>query len=94
MSIYMSRRIVFWIAAMATACTPGVFAQGPAASSSDANIHLRGQFHNARIRFEREKKGHVAFIGGSANNDNAAALFGTLALLGGMLIYRDNHAIH
>ncbi len=31
----------------------------------------------------------VAFIGGSANNDNAAALFGTLALLGGMLIYRD-----
>ncbi len=31
----------------------------------------------------------AAFIGGSANNDNAAALFGTLALLGGMLIYRD-----
>ena len=31
----------------------------------------------------------AAFIGGSANNDNAAALFGTLALLGGMIIYRD-----
>jgi len=31
----------------------------------------------------------VAFIGGSANNDNAAALFGTLALMGGLLIYRD-----
>ena len=31
----------------------------------------------------------VAFIGGSANNDNAAALFGTLALMGGMIIYRD-----
>jgi 4-amino-4-deoxy-L-arabinose transferase-like glycosyltransferase len=31
----------------------------------------------------------VAFIGAAANNDNAAALFGTLALLGGMLIYRN-----
>ena len=32
----------------------------------------------------------AAFIGGSANNDNAAALFGTLALLGGMLIFQDD----
>lgn len=29
-----------------------------------------------------------AFIGGSANNDSAAALFGTLALWGGLAIYR------
>ncbi|MEZ4718525.1 MAG: hypothetical protein R2851_20885 [Caldilineaceae bacterium] len=29
-----------------------------------------------------------AFIGGAANNDNAAALFGTLALWGGVAILR------
>jgi lysophospholipase L1-like esterase len=51
-------------------CTPGVFAQGRTASLSDVNIHLRGQFQNARIRFEREKKGHVAFIGGSITEMN------------------------
>ena len=32
---------------------------------SDANICLRGSFENARLRFERDKQGHVAFIGGS-----------------------------
>jgi lysophospholipase L1-like esterase len=37
----------------------------PAVSLSEDNIHLRGEFQNARIRFEREKKGHVAFLGGS-----------------------------
>jgi len=31
---------------------------------------MRGQFQNARIRFEREKKGHVAFIGGSITEMN------------------------
>ncbi len=29
------------------------------------NIEARGTFTNSRLRFEREKKGHVAFIGGS-----------------------------
>ncbi|MCA9081612.1 MAG: hypothetical protein KDA58_13700, partial [Planctomycetaceae bacterium] len=29
------------------------------------NVHLRGNFQNSRIRFEREHVGHVAFIGGS-----------------------------
>lgn len=29
------------------------------------NIEQRGAFENSRIRFERERKGHVAFIGGS-----------------------------
>jgi lysophospholipase L1-like esterase len=46
---------------------------GPASTprpSSDANIHARGQFQNARIRFEREKKGHVAFMGGSITEMN------------------------
>ena len=70
MSIYISRRIVFWAAALATVCAPGVFAQGQTASLSDANIHLRGSFQNARVRFEREKKGHVAFIGGSITEMN------------------------
>jgi lysophospholipase L1-like esterase len=38
--------------------------------SSDANITLRGQFQNARLRFEKEKKGHVAYIGGSITQMN------------------------
>ena len=38
--------------------------------ASGANIHQRGSFQNARIRFEREKKGHVAFIGGSITEMN------------------------
>jgi len=37
---------------------------------SDANIHLRGTFQNARVRFEREHRGHVAFIGGSITEMN------------------------
>jgi lysophospholipase L1-like esterase len=35
-----------------------------------SNIQLRGNFQNARIRFEREHKGHVAFIGGSITQMN------------------------
>lgn len=31
----------------------------------EKNACLRGAFRNVRIRFEKEKKGHVAFIGGS-----------------------------
>ena len=37
---------------------------------SDANIHQRGAFQNARLHFEPEKKGHVAFIGGSITEMN------------------------
>jgi lysophospholipase L1-like esterase len=37
---------------------------------TDTNIHIRGQFQNARIRFEKENKGHVAFIGGSITEMN------------------------
>ena len=40
------------------------------ASVSDVNIHMRGQSQNARIRFEKEKNGHVAFIGGSITEMN------------------------
>jgi lysophospholipase L1-like esterase len=42
----------------------------PGPSASETNIHLRGQFQNARIKFENEKKGHVAFIGGSITEMN------------------------
>ncbi len=31
----------------------------------EGNICLRGSLTNARLQFERAKKGHVAFIGGS-----------------------------
>lgn len=30
-----------------------------------AQIFVRGDYHNSRLRFEKEKKGHVAFLGGS-----------------------------
>ena len=38
--------------------------------TGDANIHLGGTFSNARLRFERDKHGHVAFIGGSITEMN------------------------
>jgi len=51
-------------------CTPSLFAQEKTPFVSDINIRLRGQFQNTRIRFEKEKKGHVAFIGGSITEMN------------------------
>jgi len=45
-------------------------AQVEVAPTSDANIHLRGRFQNARRHFENQKKGHVAFIGGSITEMN------------------------
>ncbi|MEO8496028.1 MAG: SGNH/GDSL hydrolase family protein, partial [Planctomycetota bacterium] len=38
--------------------------------TGDANIHLRETFANARLRFEHDKQGHVAFIGGSITEMN------------------------
>ena len=37
---------------------------------SDANIRQYGSLRNCRVRFEKEKKGHVAFIGGSITEMN------------------------
>ena len=37
---------------------------------SDKNFTLRGNFNNSRIQFEKNKKGHVAFIGGSITEMN------------------------
>lgn len=65
-------RIQFCCIATALAATAlaGRAASAQPAPQSDANIHLRGSFQNARIRFERDKKGHVAFIGGSITEMN------------------------
>ncbi len=38
---------------------------GTRADELSPNVHLRGEFANARLRFERDGIGHVAFIGGS-----------------------------
>lgn len=38
--------------------------------TSDVNIHRRGTFANARLRFEQDQQGHVAFIGGSITEMN------------------------
>lgn len=49
-----------------TIATPGASAE----LTGDSTIHPRGTFENARIRFERDKRGHVAFIGGSITEMN------------------------
>lgn len=35
------------------------------AADSEPNVQLRGSLNNSRIRFEHDKRGHVAFMGGS-----------------------------
>jgi len=45
-------------------CEPRT-AIGEEATSPGPNIHLRGNFLNSHYTFSAEKKGHVAFIGGS-----------------------------
>ena len=40
------------------------------AAELPTNVALRGSLANSRIRFEREKQGHVAFIGGSITEMN------------------------
>lgn len=37
---------------------------------SNKNIHLRGNFNNCRAIFEKTKRGHVAFLGGSITEMN------------------------
>jgi len=49
---------------------PCAAAEDAPAPMSDTNIHLRGGFRSARIRFETEKVGHVAFLGGSITEMN------------------------
>ncbi len=40
------------------------------AGTNESNVCLRGSLANCRLRFERERKGHVAFIGGSITEMN------------------------
>ncbi len=70
MLIPINRWIIFLMVISSAIVTQGVRAQSRITSPSDINIHMRGQFQNARIRFERDKKGHVAFIGGSITEMN------------------------
>ena len=69
-AILVSRWIAVWMVMWFTVGSPSVLSQVQTDSLSHNNIHLRGQFQNARIRFEKEKKGHVAFIGGSITEMN------------------------
>ena len=43
---------------------------GESASAFDDKVRLRGEFQNARIAFERDEKGTVAFLGGSITEMN------------------------
>ena len=51
-------------------CTNSLFAADQASGPQSENIAARSPFSNCRIRFEREKRGHVAFIGGSITEMN------------------------
>ena len=59
-----NRWIILYVFVTLSFVANGAFAKSEAITS-DLNIHLRGQFQNACIKFEKEKTGHVAFIGGS-----------------------------
>jgi lysophospholipase L1-like esterase len=59
----------FWIVAIVGLFTSGAMGEGQM-PLSDANILHFGGLQNCRMRFEKEKKGHVAFIGGSITQMN------------------------
>ena len=59
--------VLLLLAAAWLACEVRAADPPPAAS---ANVHLRGSLDNSRLQFERAKKGHVAFIGGSITEMN------------------------
>ena len=65
---------VAWLAiwAAASVCFAAAAQDGDAADAqaSDLHVHLRGSLDNCRIRFERDKQGHVAFMGGSITEMN------------------------
>ena len=56
-----------WLKDQSTVPGPNERAEALEASRS---VHVRGDYKNARIRFIREKKGHVAFLGGSITEMN------------------------
>lgn len=50
------------------ASVPSAWCDQPA--SPGANVHFRGSLNNCRLQFERQKKGHAAFLGGSITEMN------------------------
>ncbi|MCG8584731.1 MAG: GDSL-type esterase/lipase family protein [Pirellulales bacterium] len=67
-----TRALCVAVVAVSCACT-ALAADGDSSTRDvvgDKNFQLRGSFDNSRIRFERAKKGHVAFIGGSITEMN------------------------
>ena len=67
----MYRRPVFPCAfVLAVLLLSPVSVRAADAPPADANIHLRGTLNNCRVQFEQQKKGHVAFIGGSITEMN------------------------
>ena len=70
MAVHTGQWIAVWTVVWLTIGAPSTYLQGRGASLPEANIHLLGQFQNARIQFEEEKKGHVAFMGGSITEMN------------------------
>lgn len=62
----MFNRILFSCLAAAVAFGPTV----SQAAEPSRNIISQGSYTNSQIKFEREKKGHVAFIGGSITEMN------------------------
>ena len=62
------RSIAFFALAFAFLTPSTCVLASPA--TEDSNVLLRGSLNNARRRFEVEKKGHVAFMGGSITEMN------------------------
>jgi len=56
--------------AVAVLLTTGVSTGAEEGPPISPNVQLRGGLDNCRIQFERNKKGHVAFIGGSITEMN------------------------
>jgi lysophospholipase L1-like esterase len=50
---------------LAVLLSPSMLNMSRAADFDKSNIQRRSNFQNARVRFEKELKGHVAFMGGS-----------------------------
>ena len=57
------------IAVFLASITLSVYAEGQL-PLSDKNLHQHGSLQNCRVKFEKEKVGHVAFIGGSITEMN------------------------
>jgi lysophospholipase L1-like esterase len=62
--MHYTRKYLPIVLALVSAVAAGArgAAEGPITGE---NVHLRGSLDNCRIRFDREKQGRVAFIGGS-----------------------------